>query len=125
MTRTAVFSIAVSVWLLTGIMGHAQAKTDSVERKTVQKRSVVRYATPYSRLEHPKSKGSAKEMSFEVLRMLSTGMTKAEVMSRAGAPQHTLQQGRSSTWVYSTTDHWIVELAFGGGRVSVINWSRP
>jgi len=64
-------------------------------------------------------------MSFEVLRMLSTGMTKAEVMSHAGFPQHTFQQGRSATWVYSTADRWIVELVFGGGRVSGINWSRP
>ncbi|HEY3197270.1 MAG TPA: hypothetical protein VGJ57_04595 [Nitrospirales bacterium] len=125
MTRLALFSIVVSVWLLPGIMGNAEAKTDSVERKTLQKRSTVRYSTSPSHLEHPKSKGSGKEMSFEVLRMLSTGMTKAEVMSRAGLPQHTFRQGRSSTWVYSATDHWIVELAFGGGRVSVINWSRP
>ena len=125
MTRMAVFSIAISVWLLTGVTDYAQAKTESVERKMLQKRSTVRDSAPYSHREPPKTKGSAKEMSFEVLRMLSTGMTKAEVVSRAGLPQHTFHQGRSSTWVYSTTDHWIVELAFGGGRVSVINWSRP
>ena len=125
MTRMAILCMAVSVSLVIGGRAYAETKSDSGEHKTLHKRSTPRYKTPYARLEHPRTKGGAKEMTFEVLRMLSTGMTKAEVVSRAGPPQHTFQRGRSSTWVYSTTDHWIVELAFGGGRVSLVNWTRP
>jgi outer membrane protein assembly factor BamE (lipoprotein component of BamABCDE complex) len=66
-----------------------------------------------------------RELSFEVLRMLSVGMTKVEVLSRAGAPHYTLRQFGSSAWVYSSTDHWIVELTFAAGKVIAINWSRP
>jgi len=123
MTRIAILSMAVSISLFIGVTGYAETKSDTAEPKTLHKRSS--YKTPYARPEHPRTKGGAKEMTFEVLRMLSTGMTKAEVVSRAGPPQHTFQRGRSSTWVYSTTDHWIVELAFGGGRVSLVNWTRP
>jgi hypothetical protein len=125
MTRMAILCMGVSVLFFIGGTAYAETKSDSGEPPTLQKRSSHRYKTPHARLEHPRTTGGTKEMSFEVLRMLSTGMTKAEVVSRAGPPQHTFQRGRSSTWVYSTTDHWIVELAFGGGRVSAINWTRP
>jgi hypothetical protein len=125
MTRTAILYIAVSVSLFIGGTAYAKTTSDSGDPQTLLKRSTPRYKTPYARLEHSRTTDGAKEMTFEVLRMLSTGMTKAEVVSRAGHPQHTFQRGRSSTWVYSTTDHWIVELAFGGGRVSAINWTRP
>ena len=51
------------------------------------------------------------------------GMTKAEVLSRAGSPRHSFRKSR--VWVYSATDNWIVELNFSGERVIGINWSRP
>jgi len=77
------------------------------------------------------------EISFETYRMLSVGMTEAEVLGRAGLPQTTLI-GSSysfgspySHWpifgangfVYSTGD-WIVEITFGGGRVASIRQTR-
>jgi len=63
-------------------------------------------------------------MSFETLRMLSTGMTKAEVLSRAGAPRHRFQNRRSQRWIYTTSENWIVEVVFSGNNVIAINWSR-
>jgi hypothetical protein len=92
---------------------------------------------PRTRKVHPKRHGiqyqehamrdhrSGTELSFETLRMLSTGMTKAEVLSRAGSPRHTYKKARASAWVYSTTDKWLVELSFVGDRVIAVNWSRP
>ena len=72
------------------------------------------------------SKGRSKgEVSFEVLRMLSTGMTKAEVLTRAGRPRYMLRHGRLRQWVYSSTDNWIVEINFNDDRVIGINWARP
>jgi len=80
---------------------------------------------------------SVGEIPFEVSRMLSTGMTESEVLSRAGLPQTTLLGSYSfaspySFWpifganrfVYSSGD-WLVELTFSGGRVSSINQFRP
>jgi len=67
---------------------------------------------------------SRKEMSFEVLRMLSTGMTKAEVLNRAGSPQHRFKNRGTQSWIYSATDRWIVEIVFSGNNVISINWSR-
>jgi hypothetical protein len=119
MTRIA--CIAVSIVVFTGVTAHAGMKTDFGEGKIRQKRS----NTMETRLERRAANTGGKEVSFEVLRMLSTGMSKAEVVGRAGPPWHTFQRGRSSTWVYATTDRWIVELAFGGGRVASINWTRP
>ena len=127
MKRMTVLCVAGSLWLFTGVLGYAQTidKGNSGERKTIHKRSHSRFNTPHPRLEGGRTKDSGKELSFEALRMLSTGMSKAEVLSHAGPPQHTFQYNRSSAWVYSTADHWIVELTFGGGRVSAINWTRP
>jgi len=77
------------------------------------------------------------EMPFETYRMLSVGMTEAEVLGRAGLPQTTLIGSSYSfgspypfwpvfganRFVYSSGD-WIVELTFGGGRVVSINQTR-
>ncbi len=77
------------------------------------------------------------EIPFEVLRMLSIGMSEAEVLRRAGLPQSTLIGSYSlgspypfwpifgaNRFVYSSGD-WVVELTFGGGRVLSINHFRP
>jgi hypothetical protein len=66
----------------------------------------------------------AGEVSFETLRMLSTGMTKAEVLHRAGHPRHEFRNRGTQRWVYAAPDHWIVEIVFSGNRVIEINWSR-
>ena len=77
------------------------------------------------------------EISFEVVRMLSVGMTEAEILRRAGLPQSTLIGGSyalgspypfwpifgANRFVYSSSD-WIVELTFTGGRVISINQTR-
>jgi hypothetical protein len=73
--------------------------------------------------EHSRSV-SRKEISFEVLRMLSTGMTRAEVLSRAGSPQHRLKNRGTQSWIYSAADRWIVEIVFSGNNVIKVNWSR-
>ena len=121
MTRMAIVGITVSISLFIGVTAHADRNADFGEGKIRQKRS----NTIETGLERRAANTSGKEVSFEVLRMLSTGMTKAEVIGRAGPPWHAFQRGRSSTWVYSTTDRWIVELVFGGGRVATMNWTRP
>jgi len=121
MKRITVLCVAGSLWLLTGAIGYSQIteKSDSGGGK----QSPSRYYTSYPRLERTRTKSSGKELSFETLRMLSTGMTKAEVLSRAGSPRHSFKKSR--VWVYSATDNWIVELNFSGERVIGINWSRP
>jgi len=77
------------------------------------------------------------EIPFETYRMLSVGMTEAEVLGRAGLPQTTYIGSAYSfgspypfwpifganRFVYSSGD-WIVELTFGGGRVLSINQTR-
>jgi hypothetical protein len=77
------------------------------------------------------------EIAFETYRMLSVGMTEAEVLGRAGLPQTTLIGSSYSfgspypfwpifganRFVYSSGD-WIVELTFGGGRVASIRQTR-
>jgi hypothetical protein len=73
--------------------------------------------------EHSRSV-SRKEISFEVLRMLSTGMTRAEVLSRAGSPQHRFKNRGTQSWIYSAADRWIVEIVFSGNNVIKVNWSR-
>lgn len=80
---------------------------------------------------------SVGEIPFEVSRMLSVGMSEAEVLRRAGLPQTTLIGSYAfglpySFWpvfganqfVYSSGD-WLVEITFSGGRVSSINQFRP
>ncbi len=67
---------------------------------------------------------SKGEVSFETLRMLSTGMTKAEVLSKAGAPRHSFQNRGTQRWVYAGPDRWIVEVVFSGNNVISVDWSR-
>lgn len=67
---------------------------------------------------------SRKEVPFEILRMLSTGMTRAEVLSRAGSPRYRFGRLGGNRWIYSAADSWTVEIVFGGDRVAGINWSR-
>jgi hypothetical protein len=94
----------------------------------------VQSAPPPPRLE---MRAPVGEIPFQVIRMLSVGMSEAEVLSRAGLPQFTLIGSQSfgvpfPTWpifganrfVYSSGD-WIVEVTFGGGRVISINEFRP
>jgi hypothetical protein len=109
MKRIAIIVMAISVSLLTWAVSHADAKN---ERRMPSKQSET------------SAKNGAHEMSFEVMRMLSTGMTKGEVISHAGLPRHMYKHARATTWVYSTADHWIIELTFGAEQVSKINWSR-
>src|SRR5712691_82814 len=77
------------------------------------------------------------EIPFETYRMLSVGMTEAEVLGRAGLPQTTYIGSAypfnspypfwpifgANRFVYSSGD-WIVELTFSGGRVLSINQTR-
>ena len=78
----------------------------------------------YESHRHLSRSSSRKEMSFETLRMLSTGMTKAEVLSRAGSPRHSFKGRGTQRWIYTTSDNWIVEVVFSGNNVIEINWSR-
>jgi len=78
----------------------------------------------YESHSHLLRSGSRKEMPFETLRMLSTGMTKAEVLSRAGSPRHSFRNRGTQRWIYTTSDNWIVEVVFSGNNVIEINWSR-
>lgn len=70
------------------------------------------------------SRALPKEVSFEVMRMLSPGMSKAEVLRLAGSPRHELKNKGSRRWVYDATDRWIVEIVFSGNKVAAIDWSR-
>jgi hypothetical protein len=77
--------------------------------------------------EKPASSGARalpKEVSFETFRMLSTGMTKAEVLGRAGPPRHEFKNKGTQRWVYDSIDRWIVEIVFSGNKVVTIDWSR-
>jgi len=78
----------------------------------------------YESHRHLSKSSSRKEMSFETLRMLSTGMTKAEVLSRAGSPRHRFKNRGTQSWIYTTSDNWIVEVVFSGNNVIEIKWSR-
>jgi hypothetical protein len=105
-----IFIMAISISLFTWAVSQADSKS---ERRM------------YSKPSDTKTTDGGHEMSFEVMRMLSTGMTKGEVISHAGPPRHMFKRARAASWVYVTADRWIVELTFGGERVSHINWSRP
>jgi len=108
MKRLRILFLAGTVFSLATVLANAQSPSRSP--------SLHHESTP--------SKGG-RELSFEVIRMLSTGMSKGQVLSLAGAPHYTFQRSRSNMWVYSSTDRWIVELSFEGGRVTAINWTRP
>ncbi len=73
--------------------------------------------------EKPKPKG---EIDFEKFRMLDTGMTEAEILTRVGDPKHVFRFGRNiERWVYTTPDEWLIEITFLSGRASNIDWYRP
>ena len=67
---------------------------------------------------------AAGEVSFETLRMLSTGMTKAEILNKAGSPRHSFKNRGTQRWIYAASDNWIVEIVFSGNNVIAINWSK-
>ena len=72
--------------------------------------------------ERSKPKG---ELEFEKFRLLDTGMTEAEVLTRAGQPKHIFRYGHNvQHWVYGQ-DEWLVEITFTGGYVANIDWYRP
>ena len=56
--------------------------------------------------------------------MLSAGITKAEVLSRAGSPRHSFKNRGTQRWIYATSDNWIVEVVFSGNNVIAVNWFR-
>jgi hypothetical protein len=94
--------------------------TDAVEAEASRRSGHHQRSHSYESHDARLSNPSRKEVSFEVLRMLSTGMTRAEVLSRAGSPRYRF----GHRWIYSGADSWTVELAFGGDRVAEVNWSR-
>jgi len=69
-------------------------------------------------------KDSEGVTSFETIRMLSTGMTRGEVLSQAGTPRYDFKNSRANRWVYVSSDNWIAEVIFSGNRVSGITWTR-
>jgi len=88
----------------------------------LHKRHSLRRA--YDRGTSPRQSTATREMSFEVLRMLSTGMSKAEVLSRAGPPSYTFRNGGMQKWMYRASDGWHVEINFAGNNVAAIEWTR-
>jgi hypothetical protein len=78
---------------------------------------IVRHDPPVKRLPG--------EINFETYRMLSTGTTEAEILTRAGQPRYTFRIARGTwMWVY-LNDEWLVEVTFSGGRVANISRYRP
>jgi len=75
---------------------------------------------------HAPEKRKPGEISFEIFRMLSTGMTEAEVLTRAGTPKYIFRYifRNTQSWVYTQND-WLVEVTISGGRVANIAWYRP
>jgi hypothetical protein len=123
--------IIISVFVILSLTGAAWAHptsggTGTREHTTFDTLSYRKHVAPYPkymRVASKRDRGHGTEVPFESLRMLSTGMTRSEILSRVGPPRHTLRKSR--VWVYSGIDHWIVELTFGGDRVIGVNWSRP
>ncbi len=80
---------------------------------------------PDSDRHDPPVKRLPGEISFETYRMLSTGTTEAEILTRAGQPRYTFRIARGTwVWVY-LNDEWLVEVTFSGGRVANISRYRP
>ena len=110
-----VFILGGSLWFLTVGIAHAAS---------------WRYGHhPFHPLVHERLAAFVKghpagEVSFETLRMISTGMTKAEVLSRAGSPRHSFKNRGTQRWIYTATDRWIVEIVFSGNTVIDISWSK-
>lgn len=87
-----------------------------------------KYYEKSAALERPREEPSKPkgELEFEKFRMLSTGMTEAEVLTRTGSPKHIFRIGHNvQHWVYTTEDEWLIEVTFTGGRVANIDWYRP
>ena len=65
------------------------------------------------------------EISFETYRMLSTGTSEAEILTRAGQPRYTFRIARGTwVWVYLNNE-WLVEVTFSGGTVASIKRYSP
>jgi hypothetical protein len=56
----------------------------------------------------------AKTITFEQFRMLSTGMSEAEILATAGQPFDRNSQGG---WIYFRDDGYVVTLTFVSGKV--------
>jgi hypothetical protein len=125
--RRIIIGVIALLWLASVAWGHPTlSMNDVMEHKISDKAQYRKHAAPYARYTRTTSKSEpdhAKEISFESLRMLSTGMSKTEVVSRVGSPRHSFRKSR--IWVYSGLDKWIVQLTFAGERVIGINWTRP
>ena len=117
-----IFLFGGILWLLSVIFAHPATfgVIDASEHKGLEMQS---HDAPLHKVRATSKGHAGTAMSFETFRMLSTGMTRAEVLSRVGSPRHTF--GKSRVWVYSATDNWIVQLTFSGERVIEIKWSRP
>src|SRR2546428_7048732 len=63
----------------------------------------------YESDSHFSTSSSTNEMSFETLRMLSTGMTKEEVLSRPRSPLHRFTNRVPQRWIYTPSDNSIVQ----------------
>lgn len=78
--------------------------------------------------ERARSAPQARGMTFEVYSLLSRGMTEAEVLQRAGAPDHESHDGwrGAKTWVYSptSTDPFTTSVILREGRVFEIERRR-
>nr|MBI3612926.1 hypothetical protein [Nitrospirota bacterium] len=110
-----VFIVGGSLWLL----GVGVAQAELLRYGHHSPRPLVHERQTSVFKEH-----HAGEVLFETLRMLSTGMTKAEVLSRAGSPRHSFKNRGTQRWVYASSDRWIVEIVFSGNNVIAIDWSR-
>jgi hypothetical protein len=91
-----------------------------------QKPVAAIYVTPpETERRRPPEKRRPGEIDFETFRMLSTGTTEAEILSRAGPPKHTFYIARGTwVWVY-VNNGWLVEVTFSGGHVANISRYRP
>lgn len=121
---TRIVALIASFWLFAPGFAGADIHLAGERRDIVNKRHHGKHQYYHRERSVPKSH-AASELPFEVLRMLSVGMSKVEVLSRAGAPHYTLKPYGSSAWVYTSSDKWIVELTFAAGRIIAINWTRP
>lgn len=90
-----------------------------------QKPAASSYAPPpATETRHPPEKRKQGELDFEKFRMLSTGMTQAEILTRAGSPKYIFPFGRNiQRWVYTEED-WLIEITFTGGRAANIDSYR-
>ena len=107
-----------------GITSAPEREKDSPSAQDQPRKSYEKAPAKERRSEDkPKPKG---ELEFEKFRMLSTGMTEAEILARAGSPKHVFRFGRNvEHWVYAAEDEWLIEITFTGGRVANIDWYRP